>query len=229
MHIRVLVVEDKLSLNQSIVNMLRKEGYTAFGVTDMISAKEIFLKEKPHCILLDIMLPQGNGYELIPFFRKNPETRIFMLTALDDDQSKRISYEFGADDYITKPFDLYELLYKLKALQRRIRTELREYQIGDITVNEDDHSLTCREKKIIIQPSQIKFLKLLYERYRENRYLNKNDAMEGFSEDVDESPRIQTLVARIRKNLSYIESQQVFIENIYGKGYKITVRAKEER
>jgi DNA-binding response OmpR family regulator len=223
MKIKVLVVEDRLSLNRSIVNMLNKEDYIAFSALDMDTAKETFLNEKPHIVLLDIMLPQGYGYNLITFFRKYHDSWILMVTALDDEQSKRICFENGADDYITKPFDLYELLYKLKAIKRRISMNLKECQIGDITFNTNTNKITCKEKTIVIQPSQMKFLKLIYDKYLENSYVNKFEAFDKVGKNINETGRLQTLVARLRKNLFYIGSEQIDIETIYGKGYRIIV------
>lgn len=228
MKIKVLVVEDKESLNRSIVSMLRKEGYIAFGATDIDSTKEIFLSEKPHIILLDIMLPSGSGYNLISFFRKHHDSRILMLTALSDQESKRISYENGADDYITKPFDLYELIYKLGAIKKRILMQQNEHMIGDITFNTVSNVLNCKGKKIIIQPSQMKLLKRIYEKYQESSYLNKVEAVDNNTQNIDESNRIQTLVARLRKNLADIGSEEIIIENIYGKGYQMVVCLKDK-
>lgn len=228
MKIKVLVVEDKESLNRSIVGMLKKEGYIAFGTTDIDSTKEMFLAEKPHIILLDIMLPSGSGYDLISFFRKYNDSRILMLTALSDQESKRISYENGADDYITKPFDLYELIYKLGAIKRRILLQQNEYKVGDITFNIDSNLLTCKGKKTTLQPSQMKLLKRIYEKYEESSYLNKIEAVENVSHNVDESNRIQALVARLRKNLADIGSEEIIIETIYGKGYQMAVCLKDK-
>ncbi|MBP1926912.1 DNA-binding response OmpR family regulator [Sedimentibacter acidaminivorans] len=219
----MLVIEDKASLNESLVNMLNKERYMAFGEKDIDGGKKTFLVERPHIILLDIMLPNGNGYDLIPFFRKYHNSRILMITALDDGESKCISYENGADDYITKPFDLYELIYKLNAMRRRMISQLSEIQVGDIDFNVDTNKLTCRGKTFNIQPSQIKLLKVLFEKYEEKSYLDKSEFSEFFKEEMNENYRMQTLVARLRKNLSEIGSQEIIIETAYGKGYQLVV------
>ena len=229
MKIKALVVEDRISLNKSITSMLLREGYAAFNATDVEDAKDIFLKEKPHIVLLDIMLPGGSGFDLIYFFRKHNDSRILMLTALDDEQSKRVSYENGADDYITKPFDLYELVYKLGAIKRQIISSLREYQVGDIVFDTDSNRISCGEKSFFIQPSQIKLLRCLYERYEEDSYLDKSEACGLNCEGVDESQRLQTLAARLRKSLIDVGSKDVFIETIYGKGYKLYVKNPGKR
>ncbi|MDW7667312.1 MAG: response regulator transcription factor [Bacillota bacterium] len=223
MKIKVMVVEDNQSLNKSIINMLKKEKYEAYGALDIESAEDTFLKEKPHIILLDIMLPHGYGYELIKFFRRHNDCRIIMLTALSDHKSKSLCYEEGADDYITKPFDLYELLYKLNAVKRRIFQNLKEISVGDINFSLDTHKLTCRDKSIVIQPSQIRLLKLLYDRYLENSYVDKDEIFEDTCDEINERGRIQTLVARLRKNLLYVESKSINLETIYGKGYRFNV------
>lgn len=147
--------------------MLSKEGYEAFGAFDIEEAIKIFAEQKPHIVLLDIMLPGGNGYDLIRHFSANHDTRILMLTALDDERSKRMAYENGADDYITKPFDLYELVYKLSAIRRRILSNMKEFSVGDIFFNLETNLLSCGERAFSIQPSQMRFLRCLFEKYAE--------------------------------------------------------------
>jgi DNA-binding response OmpR family regulator len=148
-----------------------------------------------------------------------------MLTALDDDQSKRIAYENGADDYITKPFDINELIYKLTAISRRLLFEQKQVEIGDITFDPLTNLLRCQEKSFYIQPSQMKLLKQLYTKYLEETYFPKNGlaGMEGV--ELSEESRIQTLIARLRKNLIDIGSKTISIETLYGKGYRLNVSA----
>lgn len=227
MQIDVLVVEDNPSLNKSLVTMLKREGYQARGARSESEAREIFAASAPHIVLLDIMLPGGSGYNLIPIFRQRHDCRILMLTALDNDQSKRVAYETGADDYITKPFDLNDLIYKLNAIKRRILSEQRSCSIGDIRFDMDQNRLSCGNRTYIIQPSQIKLLKRLLEKYEEDDYLGKAEASECAFSGIDDSQRMQTLVARLRKSLSDIGSKLVSIETIYGKGYKLAVSTRK--
>jgi len=225
--ISILVVEDKPSLNKSLVTMLRREGYRAYGALNMDEAKEVFSAVNPHIVLLDIMLPGGSGCSLIPFFRQRHDCRILMLTALEGERSKRIAYENGADDYITKPFDLNELIYKLNAIKRRVVSEQRRCSIGDIAFDMDLNLLSCGGRSYVVQPSQIKLLKRLTEKYEENDFLEKSEVTQYECAEIDDSQRIQTLVARLRRNLSDIGSQSVSIETIYGKGYKLVVDARK--
>lgn len=229
MQINVLVVEDKPSLNKSLVSMLGREGYRAYGALNTDEAREVFTAVNPHIVLLDIMLPGGSGCGLIPFFRQRRDCRILMLTALDGDRSKRIAYEAGADDYITKPFDLSELIYKLSAIKRRIIAEQRRCSIGDITFDLDQNRLSCGGRSYIIQPSQIRLLKRLTEKYEENDFLEKSEVSECACTEIDDSQRMQTLVARLRRSLSDIGSKRVSIETIYGKGYKLVIDTRKGR
>lgn len=225
--VKILVIEDNIKLNNKICRVLEIEGFLSFSAENIEDAKDIYNKEKPEIILLDIMLPDGNGYDLIKLFKDKLDCWIVMMTALNDIDSKLISYKLGADDYITKPFDLFELTYKLNAIRRRILLNLDEYHVGDIRFNTGTFRLTCIEKSIIIQPSQMKFLKQLYLKHLENDFVNKNEIIDVMSNDIDESSRIQTLAARLRKNISYIESKLIEIETIYGKGYKMIVKKTE--
>lgn len=220
MKLKVLVIEDKKALNNNIALMLRKEGFAPFSAYDIISGKEKFLECKPDIILLDIMLPGGKGYDLIPYFRAKSDARIIMITALSDGESKEIAYNNGADDYVIKPFKLKDIVFKLKAIQRRILLFTRIYKIGDISFDVETGELKCNSKIVILTRIQIKFLKLLFIEYKKGTYLDKTEI---FCTDIDESGRIHTMVNKIRDELDYIGSKNVLIETVYGKGYRFDV------
>jgi len=226
MNVSVLVVEDNIALNKSIVTMLRKECFSAHGCLDISNAKENFLRLKPEIVLLDNMLPGGQGYNLISWFKEHNSVRIIMLSALDDMESKKICYKNGADDYITKPFSLYELLFKLNAIKKWISKERGEIVIGDLSFTEADRTLSCRDLSIILQPSQVKLFKSLYDRYIDRQFLHKDYAFEDSEKNIDDGSRIQTIIARLRKSMDYLGSRQVEIETIYGKGYSFVVTRK---
>ena len=132
MKLKVLVVEDNKALNRNISLMLKKEGFSPSSAFDIDEAKEKFISVKPHVVLLDIMLPGGDGRDLVSLFRDDPELIIIMLTAISDDGSKDSAYRGGADDYITKPFSLREIAFKLRAIERRLLYASAIYRIGDV-------------------------------------------------------------------------------------------------
>jgi DNA-binding response OmpR family regulator len=121
----ILVVEDEPSLQETLAYSLKKEGYTVEAVGDGRAALEAARRLKPDVIVLDIMLPEMDGFEVARILRKEMTTSILMLTARDDEIDRVVGLEVGADDYLTKPFSMRELLARVKAQIRRTRL-LRE-------------------------------------------------------------------------------------------------------
>lgn len=154
----ILVVEDNLKLNQNIVDILSFEGYDVLSAMSIEEAKQLYLDVSPSIVLLDIMLPDGNSYQELSAFRRDKETYIIMLTALDVRETKRICYENGADDYITKPFALDELVMKIKAVSRRMSFNNPVLCIGDIKV--DKKNQTIESKRVeTLSPALFQVLK----------------------------------------------------------------------
>ena len=121
----ILIVEDEPSLQETLAYNLKKDGYTVETVGDGRSALEAARRLKPDLIMLDIMLPEMDGFEVARILRKEMSTAILMLTARDDEIDRVVGLEVGADDYLTKPFSMRELLARVKAQLRRTRM-LRE-------------------------------------------------------------------------------------------------------
>ncbi len=118
---KILVVEDELSLQETLAYNLKKEGYEVETAGDGRSALEAARKSKPDLIVLDIMLPEMDGFEVARILRKEMSTAILMLTARDDEIDRVVGLEVGADDYLTKPFSMRELIARVKAQLRRAR------------------------------------------------------------------------------------------------------------
>ena len=129
---KILVVEDEVSLQETLSYNLRKQGYEVETVGDGPSALEAARRLKPELILLDIMLPGMDGFEVCRILRNEMSTPVLMLTARDDEIDRVVGLEVGADDYLTKPFSMRELIARVKAMLRRvriIREELSSTQI----------------------------------------------------------------------------------------------------
>ena len=118
---KILVVEDEASLVETLQYNLLREGYQVAVATDGLTALELARKERPDLILLDIMLPQLDGLEVCRILRKETSVPIIMLTARTDEVDRVVGLELGADDYVSKPFSMRELLARVKALLRRVR------------------------------------------------------------------------------------------------------------
>jgi len=117
----VLVVEDEVTLLETLVYNLQRQGYEVVSAQDGYEALEIAREEKPDLLLLDIMLPGLDGFEVCRILRKEMSIPILMLTARDEEVDKVVGLEVGADDYLTKPFSMRELMARVKALLRRVR------------------------------------------------------------------------------------------------------------
>jgi len=118
---KVLVVEDEVTLLETLVYNLQRQGYEVVSAQDGYEALEIAREEKPDLLLLDIMLPGLDGFEVCRILRKEMSIPILMLTARDEEVDKVVGLEVGADDYLTKPFSMRELMARVKALLRRVR------------------------------------------------------------------------------------------------------------
>lgn len=158
---KILIVEDDLTLQETLVYNLSHQGYTVVTAADGNSAVEKARAEKPDLILLDIMLPGMDGFEVCRIVRKELITPILMLTARDDEIDRVVGLEVGADDYLTKPFSMRELIARVKALLRRSRliqeanstkpAEKKNYSFGNLSIDQ-----TRREVKIADQILELK-------------------------------------------------------------------------
>jgi DNA-binding response OmpR family regulator len=132
----ILVVEDEPSLQETLVYNLQKQGYTVDAASDGRTALEAARRFKPDLIVLDIMLPELDGFEVCKILRKEMSTPILMLTARDDEIDRVVGLEVGADDYLTKPFSMRELIARVKAQLRRtqlVRDELAKARSSEST------------------------------------------------------------------------------------------------
>ena len=118
---KILVVEDEISLQETLVYNLSRQGYDVEAVGDGNAALEAARKNHPDIILLDIMLPGIDGFEVCRILRQEMTTPVLMLTARDDEIDRVVGLEVGADDYLTKPFSMRELIARVKAMLRRVR------------------------------------------------------------------------------------------------------------
>jgi DNA-binding response OmpR family regulator len=135
----ILVVEDEPSLQETLVYNLKKQGYTVEATGDGRSALEAARRLKPDLIVLDVMLPELDGFEVTKFLRREMNVPILMLTARDDEIDRVVGLEVGADDYLTKPFSMRELLARVKAQLRR--TQLIRDELGKVSNSESPSPL----------------------------------------------------------------------------------------
>ncbi len=159
----ILIVEDEPALQDTLAYNLKKEGYTVEAVGDGRAALESARRLKPDLILLDIMLPEMDGFEVARILRRETTTPILMLTARDDEIDRVVGLEVGADDYLTKPFSMRELMARVKAQLRRSRLLREELSVTNetrqhaaLTFDDLVINLTRREVTLDGRPIQLK-------------------------------------------------------------------------
>jgi DNA-binding response OmpR family regulator len=123
---KVLVVEDEPTLVETLEYNLTRQGYDVCTATDGLAALEVARRERPDLVVLDVMLPKLDGFEVCRVLRREMNVPILMLTARVDEVDRVVGLEMGADDYLTKPFSMRELLARVKALLRRVRLDREE-------------------------------------------------------------------------------------------------------
>ena len=164
---RILVVEDDPNLLSALKYNLQKEGYEIVTAIDGAEAVESARRQKPDLIILDIMLPKLNGFEVCRILRKEMTVPIIMLTAKADETDKIVGLEIGADDYITKPFSTRELTARVRAMLRRTQMmevsvpDEKRLTVGDIQIDTGRHQVLLRESVLNLTPKEYDLLAFL--------------------------------------------------------------------
>jgi two-component system, OmpR family, response regulator len=165
---KILTVEDDSTLLSVLEYNLTKEGYQVITSTDGLQGLELARNQKPDLVLLDVMLPGMNGFEVCRILRQEMSIPILILTAKDDEIDKVVGLDLGADDYLTKPFKVRELLARIRALFRRseivkTRTPDNESLIktGELEIDVARHKVTLKGKPLELTPKEFELLSLL--------------------------------------------------------------------
>jgi len=164
---KVLIVEDDANLLETLKYNLRKEGYDVVTASDGEQAIEVARREKPDLIILDIMLPRISGFEVCRILRKEMTAPILMLTAKADEMDKIVGLEIGADDYMTKPFSMRELLARARAMLRRTKmagapvAEPSSLKIGNLEIDIARHRASLSGAALELSPKEFDLLAFL--------------------------------------------------------------------
>src|SRR5947209_7818838 len=161
--VKILVVEDDRSLREALVYNLRREQYTPSAAGDAASAVEMVRKDKPDLIILDLMLPGGSGFDVCRDVRAFSKVPVIMLTARSEDVDRVLGLEIGADDYVTKPFNLRELLARVRANLRRVSMDREEegesvLEYGPLRIVPDARIVELGGERLALQPKEFDLL-----------------------------------------------------------------------
>lgn len=229
---KILVVEDELVLRETLAYNLTRQGYEVSVAADGQVAVEVAQRENPDLILLDIMLPGLDGFEVCRILRQEHFAPIIMLTARDDEVDKIVGLEVGADDYLTKPFSMRELLARVKAQLRRVRLLREEFagekevspgerlRFGDLVVDLDRREVTLRGKAIPLKPKEYELLAYLAE--NEGRVLSRDQVLEDvWGWDYTGGSRtVDVHVRWLREKIEDDPANPVRIITVRGAGYR---------
>ena len=207
---RILVVEDEVRLADGLKALLEKNGYAADTANDGISGLDNALSGIYDIIILDIMLPKLSGLDILRKLRQEKlDTPILMLTARSDVEDKITGLDYGADDYLTKPFDSGELLARLRALSRRKGDfDIQEaLSYSDISLRRNTMELICSDKSIKLGQKEFLLLEVLIA--NRNRIISKDTLVEKVwgPEDSSEYNNVEVYVSFLRKKLQLLKSR----------------------
>ncbi len=169
---KILIVEDELTLQETLAYNLKRQGYQVEAVGDGLSALEFARRKKPDLIVLDILLPKLDGFEVCRILRHETNIPIMILTARDDEIDRVLGLELGADDYITKPFSMREFIARVKALLRRVKRIQEEADskdisktdsltFGNLTIDFLRHEIRLNDKPLSVKPKEFDLLAFL--------------------------------------------------------------------
>ena len=218
----ILIIEDEHRLADSICEIFRSQKYTCDAVYDGEDGLAYAESGIYDVIVLDIMLPKINGFEVLKKLRsKHINTPIILLTARDDISDKVKGLDFGADDYLTKPFSKDELLARVRALSRRTgEIIIDELKYADLTLNLNNYKLFCGSKFIRIGHKEFEILKLLMS--NPTQIFSKDDIITkiwGYLSEAEDN-NVEVYISFIRKKLQFLQSN-VLISTVRKIGYHL--------
>ena len=220
---RILVVDDEENIVDLVTLYLKKEGFLVESASDGLSAYEKIRTDEPALVVLDIMLPEMDGFEVCKKTRASSEVPIIMLTARDEDFDKIVGLELGADDYLTKPFNPRELVARVKAILRRVdrveRPDGKPLQVGDVKIDPARREVTIAGEPVTLRAKEFDLLMTFFE--HPGIVLTREQLLNlvwGF-DFYGQTRTVDVHVAHLRKRMA--GSQSVRIETVTGVGYKL--------
>lgn len=222
----ILIIDDQASIRTLVEMYLTQEGFRVVTATNGRDALFIARQEKPDLIILDIMMPQMDGYEFIRIHRKERDTPVILLTARVEEHDRILGLELGADDYVTKPFSPRELTARVRAVLRRLSrepdTDAEVLRAGELVLDSAAHRAYLEGKPIDLTPTEFDLLAILMR--SRGRAFSRYELLERL-QGVEAEGVERTIDVHIRNLRSKIEAdsrQPRYIETVYGIGYRFT-------
>ena len=225
---KILLVEDEVSIRKFIKINLEREGFEVFEAGSGEEGLEIAEREKPAIVLLDIMLPGMDGFEVCDKLRKSfPHLGIIMLTAKAEDYDKIMGLQSGTDDYLTKPFNPTELTLRIKSLERRLGSDNKEEKKGErflesgiFKVDVYGHKFYKNGVEVELTPTEHEIVKFFIT--NANRALSRDEILNAVwgEEFLGDSKIVDVNIRRLRSKIEEDAAHPVYIETVWGVGYR---------
>lgn len=227
----ILVVDDEKQIVEVLSAYLEREGYRVIAAYDGRSALDTALREKPDLVLLDLMLPEINGFDVCRIIRNSSPIPVIMLTARDEEADKVLCLEVGADDYITKPFSPREVLARVRAVLRRTSGEAinqERIRIGELDIDLAKHEVTKAGSPVPLTPTEFKILEAMARNQgRVFTRLQLVDYVQGYSFEGYERT-IDAHVKNLRHKIEDNPKKPGYIITVFGVGYRMEKGSHEK-
>jgi len=217
-----MIIEDEKDIVRLLKYNLEKEGFVAMAAYDGEAGLDLARKEKPDLIILDLMLPKLDGMQVCRTLRQESQVPIIMLTAKKEEIDRIVGLELGADDYVTKPFSVRELMARVKTILRRSKPSSREdkiFKVGILEVDFSRYTVTIKGKPVALSSKEFEFLKILIQ--ANGKALSRDQLLEqvwGHDPSFEIDTRtIDQHIARLRDKLGPEAKRVITVKNV---GYR---------
>lgn len=221
----ILIIEDDTGIRVTLQDTLTSQGYNAVTADNGIKGLELAKELKPDLVILDVMLPLMDGFEICKRVRKEGITSpIMMLTVKDEEVDKVLGLELGADDYVTKPFSLKELSARVKALLRRVedyQEDMSVYCFGNVELDFNKYESRKEGRDLGLTPLELKILKLMIT--RKGRVITRDEFLDfvwGVDNLAVSHRTVDSHIAHIRRKVEENPSRPKYIRSVHSIGYK---------
>lgn len=225
---RILLIEDDIEISDMLKNFLMTENFEVVTAYDGEYACERFLANTYSLVLLDLMIPKKNGMEVMKFIRENSTVPIIILSAKDTDSDKTLGLSLGADDYVTKPFSVTEVLARIKANIRRntqyaasVEKEESVITKGALTVDFDNYSVLKNGEKIELTAKEFEILKLLMKNPKKVYTKEQLYALVWNDVYVGDENAVNVHISRLRNKIEDNPRNPQYVLTVWGIGYKL--------
>jgi two-component system, OmpR family, response regulator RegX3 len=230
---RILLIEDESSISEPLAAALGREGFVSTVAETVADGLERFRSDRPDLVLLDVMLPDGDGKDLLRQIRAESRTPVVMLTARGQETDKVVGLELGADDYVVKPFGSAELIARIRAVLRRSATPEADapavIQVGDVQMNLHTHSVTHADRPLDLTLKEYELLRMLME--GAGRVVSRTDLIDEVWDPnwYGSTKTLDVHVSSLRKKLGDDPSEPRYIHTIRGVGFRFSSQDELDR